>query len=98
MYMTHACFYACCIDCVGVKCVAAIVKNRVFSFGVCCVVDVIDFVFSVCIVMRGAAGARVSSCCMTCSFLNAGRGCNRLDRVQVVLSSPVSLQLLRGGM
>ena len=63
-------FYACCSDCVGVCgivcCVAVIVKNSVFlkpwSVEVCLVVDVMDVmdvVFSVCIVRRGAVGARV---------------------------------------
>ena len=37
MCMAHVCFYFCCSDCVGVcgnACVAAIVKNSVFSLGV----------------------------------------------------------------
>ena len=69
MYMAHVCFYVCCSDCVwicgNVCCVAAIVKDSVFySLGVlkyvvclckgcdgCCVF--------VCIVTRGAVGARV---------------------------------------
>ena len=44
MYMAHVCFYVCCSDCEGVCgnvcCVAAVVKNSVFSLGVldgCCV-------------------------------------------------------------
>ena len=52
--------------CGNVCCVAAVVKNRGFlepwSVEVClcvCVVDVMDVVFFVCIVMRGAVGARV---------------------------------------
>ena len=53
MYMVHVCFYVHCSDCVGVCgnvcCVAAIVKNSVFSLGVS----------SVCIVRRGAVGAHV---------------------------------------
>ena len=58
------CFYVWCSDCVGVCgnvcCVAAVVK--LFSLEVLkyvCVVDVMDVVFSVCIVRRGAVGARV---------------------------------------
>ena len=47
----------------NVCCVAAVVKNSVFfSLGVLkyvCVGDVMDVVFSVCIVRRGAVGARV---------------------------------------
>ena len=55
-----------------------------------CVGDVMDVVFSVCIVRRGAVGARVwgvrlvcilgsSQCCVLhdLQFVNAGRGCNR---------------------
>ena len=38
MYMAHVCFYVCCSDYVGVCgnvcCVAAVVKNSVFSLGV----------------------------------------------------------------
>ena len=38
MYMAPVCFYVCCSDCVGVCwnvcCVAAVVKNSVFSLGV----------------------------------------------------------------
>ena len=67
MYMAHVCFYVCGSDCVGVCgnvcCVAAVVKNSIFlpwSVEVCCVfVWVMDVVFSVCIVRRGAVGARV---------------------------------------
>ena len=59
VYMAHVCFYVCCSDCVGVCgnvcCVAVVVKNSGFlSLGVLKYV-----VFSVCIVMRGAVGARV---------------------------------------
>ena len=42
MYMVQVCFYVCCSDCVGVCgnvcCVAAVVKDSVFSLGVlvCC--------------------------------------------------------------
>ena len=46
-------------------CVAAVVKYSVFfslgvlQYVVCCVRDVMDVVFSVCIVTRGVVGARV---------------------------------------
>ena len=68
MYMAHVCFYVCCSDCVGVCgkvcCVATVVKTSVFSLGVlkyvvCLCRDVMDVVFSVYIVRRGAVGARV---------------------------------------
>ena len=69
MYMAHVCFYVCCSECVGVcgnVCfVAAVVKNSVFfslgvlKYAVCLCRDVMDVVFSVCIVRRGAVGARV---------------------------------------
>ena len=71
MYVYGAClFYVCCSDCVGVCgnvcCVAAVVKMvGFFSLGVLrsmlcvCVGDVMDVVFSVCIVRHGAVGARV---------------------------------------
>ena len=68
MYMAHVCFYICCSDCVGVCenvcCVAAVVENSFFKDLECCVCcvcvgDVMDVVFSVCIVRRGAVGARV---------------------------------------
>ena len=54
MYVYGACLlHVCCSDCVGVCgnvcCVATIV----------CVVYVMDVVFSVCIVRRGAVGARL---------------------------------------
>ena len=52
--------------CGNVCCVASVVKNRVFlalgSVEIClcvCVGDVMDVVFSVCIMRRGAVGARV---------------------------------------
>ena len=50
--------------CGNVCCVAAVVKNSVFSLGVLkyvcvCVGDVMDVVFSVCTMMREAAGDRV---------------------------------------
>ena len=47
---------------VGILLCSAVVKNSVFSLGLLkcvCVVDVMDVVFSVCIVMRRAACARV---------------------------------------
>ena len=48
----------------NVCCVATVVKYSVLSLGVLsmlcvCVVDVMDVVFFVCIVRRGAVGARV---------------------------------------
>ena len=59
MYMAHVFFNVCCSDCVGVcgnVCyLAAAVKDRLYE----CVVDVMDVVFSVCIVTRGAVGACV---------------------------------------
>ena len=88
MYVYGAClFYVCCSDCEGVcgnVCgVAAIAKNSVFlalecwSMWCVCVVDVMDVVFSVCIVRRGAVGARVWEvlvfrhadvvCCVLCA-------------------------------
>ena len=48
--------------CGNVCCVASVVKKCFFSLGVLkyvCVGDVMDVVFSVCIVRRGAVGARV---------------------------------------
>ena len=51
--------------CGNVCCVAAVVKNsgvfEPWSVEICCVCvgDVMDVVFSVCIVRRGAVGARV---------------------------------------
>ena len=61
MYMAHVCVYDCCSDCMGVCgnvcCVAAVVKNSVFSLAVLeyvCVRGVMNVVFSVCIVTRGA--------------------------------------------
>ena len=72
MYVYGAClFCVCCGECVGVCgnvcCVAAVVKNSVFfSLGVlkyvvclCRGCDGLDVVFYVCIVRRGAIGARV---------------------------------------
>ena len=68
MYVYGTClFYVCCSDCAGVCrtvwCIVAVVKNSVFLALECmlcvCVVDVMDVVFSVCIVRRGAVGARV---------------------------------------
>ena len=50
-----------CGVCGNVCCVAAVDKNSVFkALDMCvCVGDVMDVVFSVCIVRRGAIGARV---------------------------------------
>ena len=66
MYMAHVCFYVCCSDCVGVWgnvcCVAAVVKESVFlpwSVEVCCSKGFDGCCVFVCIVMRGAVGARV---------------------------------------
>ena len=69
VYMAHVGFYVCCSDCVGfcgnVCCVSAVVKNSVFfsigvlKYVVCLCRDVMDVVFTVCIVRRGAVGARV---------------------------------------
>ena len=43
-----------------VCCVAAVVSFEVLKYVVCvCVVDVLDVVFYVCIVRRGAVGAHV---------------------------------------
>ena len=59
MYMAHVCFYVCCSDSVGVCgnvcCVAGVVKNSVFLALECWKY----VVFFVCIVRRGAVGARV---------------------------------------
>ena len=57
----------CCSDCVGIGvnvcCIAAVVEDRVsFSHGVLkytCIVDVMDVVFSVCIVMHRTVGDRI---------------------------------------
>ena len=61
MYMAHACFYVCCSDCVGVCgnvcCVAAIVKNSVFSIGM---------LKSVVCLCRGCDG-----CCVFCLYCEA---------------------------
>ena len=70
VYMAHVCFYVRCSDCVGVCdnvcCVAAVVKDSVFSLGMvkyvvclCRGCDVMDVVFNICIVTRGDACARV---------------------------------------
>ena len=63
MIMAYVCFYVCCVGvCGNVCCVAAVVKDSVFSLGVLrfvCVRGVMDVVFFVCIVTRGAVGARV---------------------------------------
>ena len=82
MYLAHVCFYVCCSDyagvCGNVSCVAAVVIDSVFLAMQCCrmlygcVRDVMDVVFSVCIVMRGAVGVSVSSCrsCMIISCVH----------------------------
>ena len=64
--MAHVGVYVCCNDCVGVYgnvcCVVAIVIGSVFSLGVLKYVwvrDIMDIVFSVGIVRRGAVGALV---------------------------------------
>ena len=65
MYMAHVCFYVCCSKCGNVCCVAAVVKDSGFLALECwsivyvCVRDVMDVLFSVCIVTRGAVGARI---------------------------------------
>ena len=53
MYMAHVCFYVCCSDCVGVF------SLGVLKYVVCLCKWCDGFVFSVCIVTRGAVGARV---------------------------------------
>ena len=68
MYMAHVCVYVCCSDCVqvcgNIGCVAAVVEDSVLAL-VCgsmvyvCVRDMMDVVFSVCIVTHGAVGTRV---------------------------------------
>ena len=87
-------------DCVGVCgnvcCVAAVVKDSVFILGVLKYVvrGVMNVVFSVCIVTRGAVGARVhpgdsSQCCLlhNLQFVNAGQGCNRRPYGRGILQS-----------
>ena len=68
MYMAYVCVYVCCSDCVGVCgnvcCVAAVVKDSVLRllvlmYVVCLCRGMLDVVFYVCIVTRGAASARV---------------------------------------
>ena len=68
MYVCGAClFYVCCSDCVGVcgKVCCVVTKYSVIlalewcSMLCVCVVDVMDVLFSVCIVRRGTVGARV---------------------------------------
>ena len=63
MYMAHICFYFCCSDCGNVCSVSQpLLKIVLLSLGMLkyvCVRDVMDVVFSVCIVTRGAVGARV---------------------------------------
>ena len=67
--MTHVCFYVCCSDWVGVcgnVCsVAAFIKDSgflslgVLKYVVCLCKGVMDVMFSVCILTRGAVDARV---------------------------------------
>ena len=69
MYMAHACFYVCCSDCVwvcgNVCCVAAVVKDSgglnlgVLKYVVCLCNECDGCCVFVCIVTRGAVGARV---------------------------------------
>ena len=67
MYMTHVCFYVCSSDCVGecLLCSGRCFKMVFFLVLECSsmlyvyVRGVMDVVFSVCIVTRGAVGARV---------------------------------------
>ena len=64
VYMARL-FFGCCSDCRNICCVAAVVKNSEALALECrsmlyvCVVDVMDDVFSVCIVRCGTVGARV---------------------------------------
>ena len=66
--MAHVCFYVCCSDCVGICgnicCVAAVVKDSVFSlgvlkYGVCLCKGCDGCCVFVCIVTSVAVGARV---------------------------------------
>ena len=68
VYMAIVCFYVCCSDCVGiwvnVCCVAGVVEDSVLnleclSMLYVCVGNVMNVVFSVWIVRRGAVDARV---------------------------------------
>ena len=66
MYMAHVCFYVCLGDCVvlcgNVCCVAAVVKDSVFSLGVlkyAVILGVDGCCVFVCSVTRGAVDARV---------------------------------------
>ena len=64
MYMAHVHFYVCCSKCVGmfVVCLPLLKIVGVLSLEVLkyvCVRDVMDVVFSVCIVTRGVIGDRV---------------------------------------
>ena len=68
VYMAHVRFYVCGIGCVGVCwnvcCVTAVVEDRDLALEWCsmlyvCVGDVMDVVFYVCSVTRGAVGVRV---------------------------------------
>ena len=61
MYMAHASIYICCGDCVGVCgnicCVAAVVKDSVFSLGV------LKYIVCLC---NGCDG-----CCVFCLYCDA---------------------------
>ena len=99
-YMAHVCFYVCCGDCVGVCvnvcCVTSIGENSVFlalEYVVCLCrrCDVMDVVFSVCIVRRSALLFIVRSRLLVYS---AGSDVNRmqvvLSRKKFMLVSPYS--------
>ena len=76
MYMAHVCFYVCCSDCVGVCgnvcCVAAVVKDSVFSPGL------LKYVVCLC---KGCDG-----CCVFCLDCNAW-SCRRLCMGSMSVSS-----------
>ena len=66
MYVYGVClFYVCCSDCMGFcgnVCVGDVVEDSGFLALECCTmlyVCVMDVMFSVCIVKRGAVGSRV---------------------------------------
>ena len=65
--------------CWNVCCVASVVKDRVFSlrvlkYVVCLYKGVMDVVFSVCIVTRGAVGSRVWEVCSLLMVVEDERG------------------------
>ena len=89
MYMAHVCFYGCCSDCVGVCgnvcCVAPVVKDSVLALEgwtmlYVCVRGVMDVVFSVCVVIRGAVGVS----CMGNVSVSSGRCCMFVSSVHFV--------------